>query len=123
MLDKLKLPHREDQALVVVPHVNIYGQEKDVVLSVEMPGADKTTLDVHLDGNVLAIRGKKKKDDVGKEYQLVHQERQPVEYQRTFELNADVDREKVRAEYTDGVLNVFLTRSEKAQPKNIKIKT
>jgi len=123
MLDKVKLPKREEGSLVVAPNVNIYDHDKDIVLAVEMPGADKNSLGVHLDGQVLTLKGTKKPDEVGKEYQIIHQERQPVEYLRTFELNTDVDREKIRAEYTNGVLKVFLARAEKVQPKMIKIKT
>ena len=122
MLNKINFFKKEGDP-ILAPHANIYDQGNEVALAVEMPGVDKDSLEVSLDGNLLYLKGRKKKEDVGKDYQIIHQERQGVEYQRVFELNADVDRESLRAEYVNGVLKIFLSKSEKAQPKKIKIKT
>ncbi|MBU1044030.1 MAG: Hsp20/alpha crystallin family protein [Candidatus Omnitrophica bacterium] len=122
MFDKLKLNSKNDNAVVVLPNTNIYDQDKSIVLSLEMAGVDKESLDVNLEGNILRIKATKKKEDIPREYQALYQERQVVEYKRSFELNAEVDREKIEAEYKDGVLKVFLCKAEKAQPKKIAIK-
>lgn len=121
MLEKLR-KNKED-ITVVAPYVNIYEKNKDIVLALEMPNADKDTLAVHLDGNQLVIQAKKKKDDIGKEYTPLHQERTLVAYERRFEINTEIDREKVDAEYKNGILKVSLAKSEAAQPKKITIKT
>ena len=121
MLEKLR-KNKEDLT-VVAPYVNIYEKDRDIVLAVEMPNADKETLDVHLDGSQLVIQARKKKDEIGSEYKPLHQERTRVAYERRFEVNTEIDRDKVSAEYKDGILKVALAKAEAAQPRKITIKT
>lgn len=121
MLEKFK--KNKEELSIVAPYVNMYEKDKDIEIAVEMPGVDKKTLDVHLDGNQLVIQAKKKKEEIAKEYKLLFQERTPVAYERRFEINTEVDREKIQAEYKDGVLKVSLAKSEAAKPKKITIKT
>ena len=118
-----KLTKNKEDVRIVAPFVNMYEQDRKIVLAVEMPGADKGSLDVHVDGNQLIIRGKKVKDEIGKEYKLLYQERATVEYERRFEINTQIDREKIDSQYTDGILKIGLAKSEAAQPKKIMIKT
>ncbi|MEW5896013.1 MAG: Hsp20/alpha crystallin family protein [Candidatus Omnitrophota bacterium] len=116
--NKQKEPH-----VVAAPCVNIYEMEKHVELAVEMPGMDKKSLEVLVEGSTLKISGRKHKDEIGKEYVPIHQERTVTEYEREFELNMDVDSERISAEYKDGVLKVLLAKSEKVIPKKIEIRT
>ena len=122
MFDKLKLSRKNDEALVVLPNTNIYEQDENIVLSIEIPGADKDSLDVNLEGNILMISAKKKKEEIPRQYQTLFQERQIVEYRRTFEINAEIDKENIDAEYENGILKITLFRVEKTQPKRIEIK-
>ena len=120
MLEKFK--RNKEELPLVSPNVNMYQKDKDTVLAVEMPGADKESLDVHLGGNHLVIKGKKKKEEIRKEYELLHQERPLVEFERRFEINTEIDKESINAEYSDGVLKVSLARSEAVEPRRITIK-
>ncbi len=121
MLEKFKRDREE--LSVVAPFANLYEKGGDIVIAVEMPGVDKDSLALNLDGNLLIIQGRKKKDDIGKEYAPVYRERRLVVFERRFEINTQIDREKIRAEYKDGILKVLLAKSEKAQPKKITVKT
>ncbi len=118
---KNSLKKQDQETAVIAPRVNIYEQNQQVVLAVEMPGIDKKDLDVQVEGSRLKIAARKAGGDVPKEYSLVYGERVPAEYRREFELNADVDTEKIEAQYEDGVLKVFLARALKAQPRKIEI--
>jgi HSP20 family protein len=84
---------------------------------------DKSALDVNLNGNQLIIQARKKKDEISKEYKSLYQERAPVTYERRFEINTEIDRDSIEAEYKDGILKVTLAKSEAAQPRKITIKT
>ncbi len=123
MLDKFRYPAREENFVTVAPRTNIYQHDNELVLATEMPGIDKKTLSVVLEGNVLELKAKKKQNDVGKQYSALHLEREPAQYYRAFELNSDVDRDALRAEYKDGVLTVYLPKSKQAMPKKIEIQT
>ncbi|MDD3374110.1 MAG: Hsp20/alpha crystallin family protein [Candidatus Omnitrophica bacterium] len=122
MLEKFR-KNKDEEETTVAPFVNIYEKDKEIIIAVEMPGVDKNSLDLNLDGNQLIIQGKKQKEEIGKEYTLLHRERRPVSFERRFEINTQIDREKIKAEYTDGVLKVSLSKSEEAQPQKIVIKT
>jgi len=121
MLERLR--KNKEELNVVAPFANIYEKDHSIVIAVEMPGADKNALDVHIDDNQLIIHGRKEQDEVGKEYELLHRERMRVVYERRFEINTKIDRDSIGAEYKDGVLKVSLTKSAETEPKKIAIQT
>ena len=121
MLEKLK--KNKEEVMSVAPFANMYEKDNDIVIAVEMPGVDKESLNVNIDGNQLIIQGNKKKDDIGKEYTLLYKERTLGSYERRFEINTQIDRNKINAEYKEGILKISLAKSEDAQPKKIMIKT
>gem|GEM_PF-1059662 len=118
-----KWTQNKEENVDVAPMVTMFEKDDTIVLALEMPGADKETLDVNLDGNQMVIRGRTKKEDVGKDYKAIHRERRPVQYERRFEINAPVDREKITARYQQGVLEVTLIKAAAAQPKKIAIQS
>ena len=123
MLDKLRKPRvNQENIQEVRPPVDIYETEKGIALEVDMPGANRDTLDVELHGNNLRIVGTKNKDQASDKQAIVYQERYPnVEYRREFQLNAEVDRQNIKANYQDGTLTINLVKSQEAQPKKINI--
>lgn len=121
MLDKL-IKNKKDEMVTVRPNMNIYFEGEKIVVAVEMPGVDKDSLEINLENNNLFIRGRKRKEEVDKEYKELYKERLLVEYERIFELNADIDKEKIDANYENGILKVILNKTETAKPKRIEIK-
>jgi len=107
---------------IVRPPVDIYETQKEVVLCIEMPGVGKETLNVELQGSNLTIHGLKKKDNIEEKYHALYNERHTAaEYRRDFQLNSEVDRQKITANYINGVLKVTLVKSQEAQPQKIVI--
>ena len=107
---------------IVRPPVDIYETEKEIVLCIEMPGVSKETLNVELQGSNLTIHGFKKKDNIEEKYHALYNERHTAaEYRREFQLNSEVDRQKITANYINGVLKVTLVKSQEAQPQKIAI--
>ncbi len=121
MLKKLRRERETEE--VVAPFANIYEKENAVEIAVEMPGVDKRTLEVDLERAQLIIRGRRRTEEVGKEFKPIYEERAAVTYERRFEINTEIDRDKIRAEYRDGVLKVTLPKAEAVQPKKIPIQT
>jgi len=114
---------RKRNSLVIEPLVNIEELEKEIVLEAEMPGLTKDDIALELKDNTLTIKGKGKdaEDMTAKGYTLIHRERCPLEYQRSFVLSEDIDKNKIYAEYINGILKVRLVKSEDAQPKKIDV--
>ena len=111
---------RTRTGLVFVPNVDIYESGDDVVLLADMPGIDENTIDIMLEKNILTIRGFA--DDGEREgYGLAYSEYDTGDYERTFALSDEVDRNKIEATMKNGVLKLTLPRAEEARTRRIEV--
>lgn len=114
----LFLPGRHARAY---PLLNVSEDAEAVYVEALAPGLDMAKLDLSLLGNTLTLQGEKTPlQDVTAE-QYHRSERAAGKFVRTLEIAAEVDPEKVSAEYANGVLLVTLPKSEKARPKQISV--
>ena len=104
-----------------VPPVDIYEDEKKVVLKLEVPGIEEKDLDVRVENNTLTVRGERKFESEEKEENFHRIERSYGSFYRAFTLPTTVDTEHVDAKYTAGVLKLELKKKVEAQPKQIKV--
>ena len=104
-----------------VPPVDIYEDEKKVVIKLEVPGIEEKDLDVRVENNTLTIRGERKFEAEEKEENFHRIERSYGTFYRAFTLPTTVDAEHVEAKYSAGVLKVELKKKVEAQPKQIKV--
>jgi HSP20 family protein len=104
-----------------VPAVDVYEDEKKVVLKIEIPGIDEKDLDVHVENNTLTVKGERKFEKEEKEANFHRIERSYGSFYRAFSLPTTVDAENVKASYKAGVLALELQKKAEAQPKQIKI--
>lgn len=102
------------------PPINVFRKDDDMVLVAEIPGIDKSKVDIQVKNNQIRIRGKK---DIGREDNIgIHRrERSSGEFDRVLTLPAEIDADKVTAEYQNGVLAVFLPRAESDKPRSVSI--
>jgi HSP20 family molecular chaperone IbpA len=103
-----------------VPRVDIYETKDALFLIADMPGIDEQTVDVELEKNILTISGRVENGKV-KDYRLVFSEYEVGDYERTFTLSDEIDRDKIKANVKHGVLRLELPKAEKVKPKKIKI--
>jgi len=108
------------KAPVIVPLVDIFENDDEILLYAEMPGVVKEDVNVNLDNGKLDIVGYRKmaKPTGATEWE----EFSEVEYRRRFSVPQTIDVSKVEAELKDGVLQLHLPKSEAAKPKRIEIK-
>jgi HSP20 family protein len=104
-----------------VPAVDIYEDEKKVVLKLEVPGIEQKDLDVSVEKNTLTVKGERKFSTEEKEENFHRIERRYGSFFRSFTLPSTVDTEQVLASYNAGVLKLELAKKPEAQPKQIKI--
>ena len=103
------------------PAVDIYQEENNIVITAELPGVDKEHLTVDVKERVLTLKGERSGDnEVNKEH-FYRRERVYGTFERAFTLPAEVDPDKIQADFKDGVLKINVPRSEKEQPKQITI--
>lgn len=112
------------QPRVIQPLVNIREEENQIILEAEMVGLTRDDISLELKGNELTLRGKTERGDgaVPEGYTVVHRERCPLEYRRTFVIGDDIDKGKIGAQYENGILRVELAKAKEAEPKKIAIK-
>jgi HSP20 family protein len=104
-----------------VPAVDIYEDDKKVVLKLEVPGVEQKDLDVSVEKNTLTVKGERKFDAEEKEENFHRIERRYGSFYRAFTLPSIVDTEHVEAKYNAGVLKLELLKKPEAQPKQIKV--
>ena len=103
------------------PAVDVYEDEHNVTLKIEVPGIDEKDIDVRVENNTLTVHGERKIEKEEKEENYRRVERQYGSFTRTFNLPATVDAERVQADYDKGVLKITLPKKAEAKPKQIKV--
>src|SRR6266851_7129901 len=103
------------------PPVDVYEDEHNVVLKIEVPGIDEKDIDVRIENNTLTVHGERKLEKEEKEENYRRVERQYGSFTRSFTLPSSVDPGQVSAHYDKGVLNINLAKKAEAKPKQIKI--
>ena len=103
------------------PAVDVYEDEHNVTLKIEVPGIDEKDIDVRVENNTLTVHGERKFEKEEKEENYHRVERQYGSFSRTFTLPNTVDTESVSADYEKGVLKIKLAKKAEAKPKQIKV--
>ena len=102
------------------PPLNIFRKDEDFILIAELPGINKSELDLQVKGRTVRLAGAK----VAKHAEnasLHRRERLSGRFDRSVTLPVEIDPEGVKAEYHGGILAVSLPRSERDKPRSIKI--
>ena len=103
------------------PAIDIIETDNELKIYADMPGVDQKTIDITIDQGVLTIQGNVDSAALD-EYELVYQEFDIGDFQRSFRLADSVDQEKISANYKEGVLELILPKAEKAKPRKIEVK-
>ena len=107
---------------VFIPKVDIFETDETVILLADMPGVSDDAVDITLEKNVLTIKGYSD-DSTHENYVLAYSEYREGDYERTFALSDEVDRQKIEASMKDGVLKLTLPKAEEMRTRKIAVKT
>lgn len=111
----------ERSATYSVPAIDVAETDKAFTVTAELPGMDEKDIDVSVTGDLLVLKGEKReeKEEKNKNYYL--SERSYGQFQRTFTLPGGIDRDKIGADFSKGVLKITLPKSVEAQKQQKKI--
>jgi HSP20 family protein len=101
--------------------VDIYEDEHNITLKLEVPGIDEKDIDVRVENSTLTVHGERKIEKEEKEENFRRVERQYGSFTRSFTLPSSVDSGQVSAHYDKGVLKIKLAKKAEAKPKQIKV--
>lgn len=105
-----------------VPLVDVSEDDKEYVITAEVPEVKKDDLNVTVEDGVLVLSGERKFETEQKNKRYHRVERAYGSFSRSFTVPEDADGSKVVATFKDGVLRVSLPKSEAAKPKSIDVK-
>jgi HSP20 family protein len=117
-------PEAPEEALTTTsfaPPVDIYEDEHNITLKLEVPGIDEKDIDVRVEGNTLTVHGERQIEKEEKEENFRRVERQYGSFTRSFTLPSSVDTGQVSANYEKGLLKIKLAKKAEAKPKQIKV--
>ncbi|KRT66044.1 MAG: Heat shock protein Hsp20 [Candidatus Dadabacteria bacterium CSP1-2] len=103
------------------PAVDIYETNDSFVVSADLPGLNKDEIQIDLKDNTLTLKGEKKFEEKVSKDNYIRVERAYGSFVRSFTLPQNVDPEKIKAKYKEGVLEITIPKKEEAKPKQIKV--
>jgi HSP20 family protein len=120
-IGRVRFPDTELAAGSWNPAVDIFETKDSVVLKAELPGVEKKDFCIEVKDNLLTLRGERKFEKETSEENYYRMERAYGSFSRSFTLPTTVDKDKVKAKFKDGVLEVTIPKTEAAKPKQISI--
>ncbi len=103
------------------PAVDLYEKDDHYVIKAELPGVDKKDVNIDLRDRLLTLSGERSYDNEVEKENYYRRERSFGRFQRSFTLPADVDPDKIKAEFKDGVLKIEVPKPEEKKSKKITI--
>ena len=104
-----------------VPAVDVVEKDNDIIVRAEIPGVDKDNIDITLNANILTIQGKSKHESREAKEEYHRCEISTGSFSRTLTLPAEVDEDKVKASFTNGLLEITLPKVEAKKQNKISI--
>jgi HSP20 family protein len=115
----------ETQFGFAAPVVDVSEDDKSYKICAELPGLEAKDVDISIAGDTVLIKGEKRQEQERKEENYHMTERSYGSFQRAFALPEGVDRDKITADLSKGVLTLTLPKSAEAQKpaKKIEVKS
>lgn len=111
----------ETEMGVWLPAVDVFEKENQLVIKAELPGMNKKDISLDFKDGVLTLSGVRKSENEVKEDDFYRREMSYGKFIRSFNLPADSDTEKIKAEFENGLLTIEVPKPERHQPKQIKV--
>jgi HSP20 family protein len=103
------------------PTSDIVESKNEITIKAELPGVEEKAINVEIENGVLTINGERKAEKTSEEKGYRRVERSYGNFLRTFTLPTTVEPEKIKADFTNGVLTVHLPKKEAAKPQTIRV--
>ena len=107
----------ERPAQYVTPLADVESTKEGYTIHAEMPGVDKSGLEITVDNGELTILGHRHPEESSGE--PVYREIRPIGFRRVYELDPTIDTSKIAARIDQGVLTLTLPKAESVQPRKI----
>jgi HSP20 family protein len=103
------------------PRVDVIDRDEEILVRAEVPGVEKKDLKVDLSGQLLIIEGERRHEEKKEEGEYFRAEIARGAFTRTIRLPEDVELEKAKAEFKDGILEIHLPKTHKTERRRITV--
>ena len=104
------------------PAIDMYQTSDEVVVKASLPGLKAEDVDITVTGETLTLRGEYKQEEEQKETNYHIREHRYGSFQRSILLPTDVQSNKAKADFENGILTITMPIAEEVKPKSITIK-
>src|SRR5258706_4829501 len=108
-------------AMQLMPNMDVAETDKNIELTVELPGLQEKDIDISINDSLLVIRGETKAETERKDKNFHLIERAYGTFYRAFELPPGVDPSQIMATMSNGVLKVTIPKPTQAEPRRIEV--
>lgn len=106
----------------IVPAFDLYETSDEVVVKANLPGMKAEDVQISVTNGILTLRGEMKQESEEKDATWHLFERRYGVFERAVSLPTDVQTDKAKADFADGVLTISLPKAETVKPRTIAIK-
>lgn len=111
----------EEEGFGEFPLLNLWAGDEEMEVTAELPGISPEKLDISVSGDVLTIKGEREITTESKDAEWLRRERIAGSFTRSLKLPFHIAADKVRADYSNGVLRLTLPRVEEEKPRRIAV--
>ncbi|MGB9720868.1 MAG: Hsp20/alpha crystallin family protein [bacterium] len=104
-----------------VPVIDIEEDNDNFIVKAELPGLKKEDVKIAVRGNLLTVSGERKQEEETRNKTYHRIERSYGKFSRTISLPSEIDANKIKAVYKDGILHITLPKPETMKPKEIEV--
>ncbi|MDX9864123.1 MAG: Hsp20/alpha crystallin family protein [Anaerolineaceae bacterium] len=104
------------------PAIDLFQDNDNVVIKAALPGLKAEDVEISVTADVLSLRGEYKQESEQKEATYHIREQRYGSFERSVRLPTDVQTDKAKADFEDGILTITLPKAEAVKPKMISIK-
>jgi HSP20 family protein len=101
------------------PDVDIFETDMDLVIEAEVPGISKEDLKLNIEDDILTLEGEKKSENKDEEY--LCKESKEGRFSESFSLPENVDKDKIKAKFENGVLRITIPKVKVLKQKEVTI--
>lgn len=103
------------------PSVDVIEKDDEIIVKAELPGVDKKDLDISVTNNTVTIKGSTSQEEKEEKGDYYRCEITEGSYSRTLSLPAEVDEEKTKAKFKNGILKLTLPKLKKSKRHSVKV--
>ena len=103
------------------PAINVHETKEAYHLELNAPGRNKEDFKVNFENGLLSIGYEQKAEEKQDDYKTIRREFAYKSFKRSFQLDDNVDAEKIQARYENGILKLLLPKKEEQKPDNKQI--